>query len=155
MRWVVVALCGVPGCCLLQVIMPLSCDYLHFTFHFCNIFILVHFRNDLQTLRTAQQLITALGPVFTSPSSGGKNLGILMMSLKIKIFTVHIYLHVLHLHEHVYVIIINNKKMMVYVMTHFNCNSLYFLTIFQHFVHSQAQPTTETLFFPPLLDIGT
>ena len=65
------------------------------TFHFSFLqhFYSVYFCNDLQTLRTAQQLITALGPVFTSPSTGCKNLGILMMSLKKKIFTVHIYLH--------------------------------------------------------------
>ena len=102
------ALCGVPGCCLLQVIMPLSCHYLHFTFHFCNIFILVHFCNDLQTLRTAQRLITALAPDFTSPSSGCKNLGILMMSLKSKIF----------------VELITPTQ-----------SALYFLTIFLNFVH--------------------
>lgn len=107
---VVVALCGVPGCCLLQVIMPLSCHYLHFTFHFCNIFILVHFCNDLQTLHTAQRLITALAPDFTSPSSGCKNLGILMMSLKSKIF----------------IELITQTESASY---------LYLLTIFQNFVH--------------------
>ena len=108
---VMAALCGGPGCCLLQVIMPLSCHYLHFTFHFCNIFILIHFCNDLQTQRTAQRLITAVDPVFTSPSSGCKNLGILMMPLKIY-----------------------SKHLLHKIQTCSRCG-LHFMTIFQNPVH--------------------